>query len=87
MTPKSSKSRRERIRLISSVLLLLVLVCGPGSALSALAAGLQENNGAIQGIVKDQSGAEKVAAGKSMTDTALLSMDWLVQGVEGTIPK
>src|SRR5205085_4648505 len=68
MTPKSSKSRRERIRLISSVLLLLVLVCGPGSALSALAAGLQENNGAIQGQVKDQSGA--VVPGTKVTATS-----------------
>src|SRR5436853_2380704 len=68
MTPKSSTSRRERIRLISSVLLLLVLVCGPGSALSALAAGLQENNGAIQGQVKDQSGA--VVPGTKVTATS-----------------
>ena len=68
MTPKSSKSRRERIRLISSVLLLLVLVCGPGSALSALAAGLQENNGAIQGQVKDQTGA--VVPGAKITATS-----------------
>jgi basic membrane protein A len=41
----------------------------------------------FSGPLKDQSGAEKVAAGKSMTDKDLLSMDWLVQGVEGTIPK
>ncbi|MEN3333922.1 MAG: hypothetical protein V7641_3287 [Blastocatellia bacterium] len=71
MTPKSSKPRRERIRLISSVLLLLVLVCGPGSALSALAAGLQENNGAIQGQVKDQSGAVVPGAKVTATSPAL----------------
>jgi basic membrane protein A len=41
----------------------------------------------FSGPLKDQSGAEKVAAGKSMTDQELLSMDWLVDGVEGTIPK
>jgi hypothetical protein len=57
MTPKSSKSRRERFRLFGGVLMLLVFAFGPGSALSVLAAGLQENNGAIQGQVKDQSGA------------------------------
>ncbi|HJQ23596.1 MAG TPA: carboxypeptidase regulatory-like domain-containing protein [Blastocatellia bacterium] len=67
MTPKSSKSR-ERYRLLSVVLLLLVLTCGPGSALTALAAGLQENNGAIQGTVKDQSGA--VIPGAKVTATS-----------------
>jgi basic membrane protein A and related proteins len=29
----------------------------------------------------DQSGAERVAAGETMTDEALLSMDWYVEGV------
>jgi hypothetical protein len=57
--------------MISSVLLLLVLVCGPGSALSALAAGLQENNGAIQGQVKDQTGAVVPGAKVVATSPAL----------------
>ncbi|MEO8285103.1 MAG: BMP family ABC transporter substrate-binding protein [Chloroflexota bacterium] len=39
------------------------------------------------GPLKDQTGAEKVASGKSMTAEELLSMDWFVQGVEGTIQK
>jgi basic membrane protein A len=39
------------------------------------------------GPIKDQSGTEKLPAGKSMTAEELLSMNWLVEGVEGTIPK
>jgi basic membrane protein A len=39
------------------------------------------------GPLKDNPGAEKVPAGKAMTDQELLSMDWLVEGVEGTVPK
>jgi basic membrane protein A len=39
------------------------------------------------GPLKDNTGAEKVPAGKAMTDKELLSMDWLVEGVEGTVPK
>jgi basic membrane protein A len=39
------------------------------------------------GPLKDQTGAEKVPSGKSMTGDELLNMNWLVEGVEGTIPK
>ncbi len=39
------------------------------------------------GPLKDQTGAEKVPAGKSMTDQEILNMNWFVEGVEGTIPK
>jgi basic membrane protein A len=39
------------------------------------------------GPLKDQTGAEKVPSGKSMTGEELLSMDWFVEGVEGTIQK
>lgn len=39
------------------------------------------------GPLKDQTGAEKVPTGKSMTGDEILSMDWFVQGVEGTIQK
>jgi Carboxypeptidase regulatory-like domain/TonB dependent receptor/TonB-dependent Receptor Plug Domain len=56
MTPKSLICNGRRFRVVGSVLLLLMLVCGPGSAFSALAAG-QEVTGNIQGEVKDQSGA------------------------------
>jgi basic membrane protein A and related proteins len=39
------------------------------------------------GPLKDQSGAEKVKSGESMTADKLLSMDWFVDGVDGTIQK
>jgi hypothetical protein len=50
------KLTRERLRFVASLVMLLAMVFGPGSAFSALAA-LQENTGSIQGTVKDQSGA------------------------------
>ena len=39
------------------------------------------------GPLKDQSGKEFLAAGKSYTDADLLKMNFYVQGVEGSIPK
>lgn len=39
------------------------------------------------GPLKDQSGKEFLAAGKSYTDADLLKMSFYVQGVEGAIPK
>jgi basic membrane protein A len=41
----------------------------------------------FQGPVKDQSGAVKVAAGAVMPEKELLSLNYYVQGVEGSIPK
>jgi simple sugar transport system substrate-binding protein len=41
----------------------------------------------FQGPLKDQSGAIKVAAGAQMADKDVHSMNFYVQGVEGTIPK
>jgi basic membrane protein A len=38
------------------------------------------------GPINDQSGAEKVPEGECMDDGAMLGMDWLVEGVAGTIP-
>jgi len=38
------------------------------------------------GPLKDQTGAEKVAAGTAMTDEELLSINWFVEGVLGEIP-
>lgn len=38
------------------------------------------------GPIKDQNGVERVKAGEKMTDQQMLSFDWFVQGVEGTIP-
>ncbi|WP_284945869.1 BMP family ABC transporter substrate-binding protein [Acidisoma cladoniae] len=39
----------------------------------------------FQGPIKDQSGAVKVASGAKLSDDDILSMDWLVQGVEGKL--
>jgi basic membrane protein A len=39
------------------------------------------------GPIKDQSGQVKVAEGQKMTDAEMLSFDWFVEGVDGTIPK
>lgn len=41
----------------------------------------------FQGPVRDQSGAERIAAGEIIADKDLYSMNWYVQGVEGTLPK
>lgn len=37
------------------------------------------------GPIKDQTGKERVAAGQKMTDEQMLSFDWFVEGVEGSI--
>ncbi len=39
------------------------------------------------GPIADQSGAAKVEQGKSLSLDEILAMDWLVKGVDGTIPK
>ena len=41
----------------------------------------------FQGPINDQDGKEVVAAGAVVEDGKLLSMDWYVQGVQGTLPK
>jgi simple sugar transport system substrate-binding protein len=41
----------------------------------------------FQGPVKDQSGAIKVAAGKTMPLAELMSLNYYVEGVDGTLPK
>ena len=41
----------------------------------------------FQGPIRDQAGKEKVPAGKSLDDGALLSMNWYVEGVQGKLPK
>jgi len=41
----------------------------------------------FQGPVKDQSGAIKVPAGSTMPLEELMSLNWYVEGVEGSIPK
>lgn len=39
------------------------------------------------GPIKDQSGQVKIAAGQKMADADMLSFNWFVEGVDGTIPK
>jgi basic membrane protein A len=39
------------------------------------------------GPLKDNSGAQKVAAGSAMTVDELVSINWYVEGVDGTVPK
>ena len=39
------------------------------------------------GPIRDQSGAERVPEGQSLTDKDLLGMNWYVEGVEGELPK
>ena len=39
------------------------------------------------GPIKDQSGANKVDAGKTLGDAELQRLNWYVQGVEGALPK
>ncbi|HCC00221.1 MAG TPA: BMP family ABC transporter substrate-binding protein [Ruminococcaceae bacterium] len=41
----------------------------------------------FQGPVYDQSNKLKVQQGQNLTDAQLLSIDWFVKGVQGTIPK
>ena len=37
------------------------------------------------GPIKDQSGAIKVADGKTLSNEEILGLNWLVQGVEGKL--
>jgi simple sugar transport system substrate-binding protein len=41
----------------------------------------------FQGPIKDQSGTVKVPAGSTMSLQDLMSLNWYVEGVEGSIPK
>jgi simple sugar transport system substrate-binding protein len=41
----------------------------------------------FDGPVKDQSGAEKIAPGSTMPLEQLMTFNWYVEGVEGSIPK
>lgn len=53
------------------------------------AARTQIANGALQvfaGPLSDNAGAVRVPAGRVMTDAELLSVDWLVEGVAGSLP-
>ncbi len=57
------------------------------SEIARFKAGEQTIFTIFTGPLKDQSGAEKVPSGTAMTAEELLSMNWFVEGVEGTIPQ
>ena len=42
---------------------------------------------AFTGPIKDNSGVTKVAAGSTLTDQQLMTLDWYVEGVEGSVPR
>lgn len=48
---------------------------------------LDEGEAVFKGPLKDNTGAEKVAEGTNMTDEEMLSMDWFVEGIIGSVPK
>ena len=48
---------------------------------------IKDDYAVFAGPIKDQSGQIKVKAGQKMTDQEMLSFDWFVQGIEGTVPK
>jgi basic membrane protein A len=48
---------------------------------------LKNDYAVFVGPLKDQKGQLKLKAGQKMTDAEMLSIDWFVQGVEGTITK
>jgi simple sugar transport system substrate-binding protein len=40
----------------------------------------------FQGPIKDNSGKERVASGKTMSDDEMQKMDFYVEGVQGSLP-
>ena len=62
--------------------------CAEGTAEAVAAAQQQIMDGSFfvfTGPLKDNTGAERVAEGVQMTDEELLAIDWLVEGVIGTV--
>jgi basic membrane protein A len=53
------------------------------NARSAIASGKRD---VFTGPIKDQSGAVKVPAGKTLTDPELQRLNWYVEGVDGSLP-
>ena len=41
----------------------------------------------VPGPLKDNTGKERVAAGKTMSDDEMQKMDFYVEGVQGSLPK
>ena len=63
----------------------------PAKAMQAVAAKRDELHSGkwdvFSGPIKDQSGAEKVPAGKTLSDPELQRINWYVEGVDGSLPK
>jgi len=63
----------------------------PPDAVKAIAAKRAQIAGGkwdvFTGPIKDQSGAVKVPAGKTLTDPELQRLNWYVEGVDGSLPK
>jgi simple sugar transport system substrate-binding protein len=41
----------------------------------------------FSGPMNDQDGKSKIADGQALSDAQILGMDWLAEGIEGTLPK
>ena len=54
--------------------------------IDAAEASFKDGGSPFTGPIKDQSGAEKVPAGTTPTYVEIDSMDYLVEGVVGTLP-
>ncbi len=54
--------------------------------LAKMLAGEFDRFDVFGGPINDNTGAEKVAAGAQLTQADLTGMNWLVEGINGTIP-
>ncbi len=64
--------------------------CAEGTSEKVEAAKAKIMDGSLvifSGPIKDNEGNEKVAAGQSLTDAELESLQWFVEGVIGSVPK
>lgn len=51
------------------------------------AAFIDGSDHAFAGPISDQDGTERVAAGATLPDPEIFGLNWLVSGVDGTLPK
>jgi simple sugar transport system substrate-binding protein len=58
------------------------------AAQKAIGAGqLQPFRAGAKAPVRDNEGHEVIPAGQALTDAQILQMNWLVEGVQATLPK
>ena len=90
--------RRDGLTIVEILIAMTVLTVGVAGILKNSASVATEMKTAEEAIVsgklkpfsgpiKDQSGAERVAAGAALPDQEIRTMTWLVDGVQGTLPK